>query len=140
MRGKGYEIGVYEYTDSAYSDFVIFFAENPSGEKNYYRYDRKEATIQKATDFIVALEKENSRETNSGNIIDKFIRLDMTEKVIVCSAAALVLLIIALIIVNIVKLSSRKKRHNNETLINMDDDAEPLNFEGILNGEQSDEE
>lgn len=135
----GYEIGVYEYTDSAYSDYVIFFVESPTGEKNYYRYDRKEATIQRATDFILALEKQTGGKTNGSNIIDKFTNLDMTEKVIACSAAALVLLIIALIIVNIVKLSSLKKK-NNEALINMDDEAEPLNFEGILNGEKRDGE
>ena len=94
----GYQAGVYKYTDTAYADYVIFYAESPEGEKNYYRYDTKELTVQNATDFIVALGKMAVDKTQSGNVIDKFLKLDNHAKIIVCSVLALVLLIIALII------------------------------------------
>ncbi len=132
----GYEVGVYKYTDSAYSDYVIFYAEAPSGEKNYYRYDSSEATVQKATDFIVALSKMTGTVGQDGkNIIDKFLKLDDQTKIIVCSVLALVLLIIVLIIINIVKLaSSGKKQRKNEVLLDMDDYGQELDFETIIDG------
>lgn len=130
----GYNIGVYKYTDTAYADYVIFYAESPEGEKNYYRYDTDEATVQKATDFIIALGKMDDDKTQKGNIIDKFLKLDNQTKIIVCSALVLVLLIIALIIINIAKLSSGKPKKINETEVNVDDESEALDFETIIDG------
>ena len=128
----GYQAGVYKYTDTAYADYVIFYAESPEGEKNYYRYDTKELTVQKATDFIVALGKMAVDKTQSGNVIDKFLKLDNQAKIIVCSVLALVLLIIALIIINIAKLSSGKAKKTNE--VNVDDENQALDFETIIDG------
>ena len=130
----GYQVGVYKYTDTAYADYVIFYAESPEGEKNYYRYDTDEATVQRATDFIIALGKMDDDKTQKGNIIDKFLKLDNQTKIIVCSALVLVLLIIALIIINIAKLSSGKPKKINETEVNVDDESQALDFETIIDG------
>lgn len=132
----GYEVGVYKYTDKAYRDYVIIYAEAPSGEKNYYRYDNEEATIQKATDFIVARSKMLA-DGKEGGIVSKFLKLDKQSKLIVCSTLVLVLLVIALIIINIAKLSSGRKAKNNDAIINIDDDAERLDFETIIEGDKS---
>lgn len=137
----GYEIGVYLYDDKAYSDYVIFYAESPSGEKTYYRYDNKEGTIQKATDFIVALGQKTSVEASKdGNIIDKFAVLDNQNKIIVCSVLGLILLVIALIIINIAKLSSGKKQNNQEVSANIDDSSEEIDFETIIDGINQDDQ
>ncbi len=112
----GYTIPAYVYNDSAYSDYVIFYAESSNGVKTYYRYDRSDNTVQKATDFMVALGMVGSQTTvvANGNIIENFMALPLEEQLIVYAVIAIVVLIIILVILNIVKLCSGKKKNKKE--------------------------
>ncbi len=111
-----YTVNGFVYNEAELSDFVIFYGESFSGDKGFYRYDKKDKTIQRAADFTTALNKpaETEPEEEEKSVIARFIELDFKSKMIVISALLIIVLLIVLIIIMIVK--SAKKRPSKEAL------------------------
>ncbi len=107
------EVEAYIYKDDALSDFAIVCAINGEGEKGYYRYDKKENTLQR----YVA---EGRTESVSGNSTAAPLNTDAIV-VIVCAAICLAP-IIAIIIIWI----SRRRYYAEENFDEDFEDNEPL--------------
>lgn len=111
-----YIVNGFVYNAPELSDFVIFYGESFSGSKEFYRYDKKDKTVQRAADFTAALNKpaEEPQSEQEKSVIARFIDLDFKSKLIVISAALIIVLLIVLIIIMIIK--STKKTPSKEAL------------------------
>lgn len=110
-----FSVGGFRYNDTAMADFVIFYAETMDGGKDFYRYDSKDKTIQRAVEFTA--EYQNALkpvEVSNDNIIERFIALELKSKIIVVSGVLAIVLVIVLAIIVIVKAT--RKTPNEEAL------------------------
>ncbi len=125
----GYDISVIKYEDAAFSDFLIVYAENQSGSKDYYRVDTKDNSVQRLIEFSTALKSADTMA--NGTIVTRFIALSNTERLMVCAAALAVLLIVILIIVLIVKLVRGSAYSDQDEITEFDEleDFDDLDFE-----------
>ena len=132
----GYNIGAYSYEDDAYADYVILYLETLDGNKNYYRYDMTDNSVQKATDFVLALSAKDTTLVVGGNIVDNFMSADLNSQMAVGAAALIVILLITLIILTIVRISKNAKSHKVAEGVDVEEDIEELNFAAIIDGEE----
>ncbi len=132
----GYNIGAYSYEDDAYADYVILYLETLDGNRNYYRYDMTDNSVQKATDFILALSAKDMTAAGGSNIIDNFMAADLNSQIAVSASALIVLLLIALIILTIVRISKNAKSRKAAEGVEAQEDVEELDFAAIIDGEE----
>lgn len=108
VKVENYTVNGFKYKDARMTDFVIFYAENALGGKEFYRYDSKEKTVQRATEFALLLGSSVGTATeNTGTIISKFMELELKDKLIAISAVLIIVLIIVLVIIIIVKATRK---------------------------------
>lgn len=65
---SGVSITGYVPEHAANSDFVLIYVENEKGEKRFYRYDRKEQTLQRYVEAFSNLEKDNQTDNYRSNL------------------------------------------------------------------------
>ncbi len=99
-----FSVNGFKYNDTAMTDFVIFYAETGDGARNFYRYDEKEKTVQRAVEFAAEYETAiKPADVENKDLIARFMELELKSKIIVGSGVVAILLIIVLIIIVIAK-------------------------------------
>ncbi len=105
----------FKYNDNAMSDFVIFYAETVDGAKGFYRYDIKDKTVQRAVEFAAEYQDAlNTTEADGENVVDRFIDLELKNKIIVTSGIVAILIIVLLVVIIIVR--TVRKTPNAESI------------------------
>jgi len=99
----GYLVDGYKYNDTKKADFFIFYGENELGIKGYYRYDATDSSVQRATEFTDAMNKNTTQEVN-GTLFENFASLEAKEKAVVIAGISLILVVIALIIITAIRI------------------------------------
>ncbi len=98
---NGVNIPCFKYTSQDYADFIVVSAVTTSGGEGYYRYDVKENTMQRYSEFTGGIFDGTKEETS---VVTAPVRLTA---VVLCVIFALG--VIALIVLIIIKICSRKK-------------------------------
>lgn len=135
----GYDVKIIKYENEIFADFVIVYAQTSLGNKDYYRIDLKENTVQRLPEFAAALEKAAVMER--GTIITRFAALSLYEQIMVCAVAFALLLAIVLIILLLIRLV-RGVAYKKSEMVNELDELEE--FDDFIDEEvvdtQDDEE
>ena len=101
------EITAYTSSNADEKEFALIYAQGPSGNTGFYRYDTVEATIQRAPAAFItapATDNDDKAEDNSGNLLEEFNKLNQTGKIIALTILGIMVLLIIVIIILIVKL------------------------------------
>lgn len=122
-----YNIEVIKYNDAVFADFVIVYAQSSLGNKEYYRIDLKDNSVQRLPDFASKLEKAQSMA--NGTVITRFIALSNTEKIMICAIALAVVLLIVLIVILIIRLVRGIAYRQADEITDLDELEELEDFE-----------
>lgn len=98
---NGIKIPCFKYTSQEYSDFIVVLAVTTNGGEGYYRYDLKENTMQRYSEFVGGIIDGEQEEVS---VVTAPVRLTAVVLTVI-----FVLGIISLIVLIIIKLCSRKK-------------------------------
>ena len=98
---NGVKIPCFKYTSNEYADFIVVSAVATNGGEGYYRYDFKENTMQRYSEFISGV---IGTEEEEASVVTEPIRLTAVVLTVIFALG-----VIALIVLIIIKLCSRKK-------------------------------
>ncbi|MBO7217528.1 MAG: cadherin-like beta sandwich domain-containing protein [Clostridia bacterium] len=107
------KVTAYQSSDPALIEFALVYAKGPDNYTGFYRYDTVEHTLQRAIGTIASApvttpntdSDNNDIDVSNGNIIDRFLALETSTKIIAVAILGIILLLIVGIIVLIVKIA-----------------------------------
>jgi len=102
----GVNITVYKSSDSRLKDFYVFYGYY-NGEKQYFRYDKSEGTIQRYPDFEKTVNTD-TKETKQ-SLFDKIKNFSVIGKIILALAGVAIICIIVILILFIVSNSNKQE-------------------------------
>jgi hypothetical protein len=110
----GAEIDVYNFVDEALKDFFIVKC-YVGGTRAYYCFDSAEGTIQRATQFDLAVQAANTEPDQSENTVKFawFTNMNKTGKAVFLIILFIAIVLIAVAVLVIVKISSMKDEFNS---------------------------
>lgn len=139
---EGYTDGMIHLSDA---DIICYKSENEllkdfyflycyaDGESSFFRYDSVEQTIQRAPEIVPELsEKTDNENVVSGNILERFMLMNTTAKLIIVLLIFASVCILALIILLIVKIASNAS--SEPPIFNPDDTKDEFDEENVYNG------
>lgn len=131
---NGFDVEVIKYENETFADFAIVYAQTSLGNKDYYRIDLKENTVQRLPEFASALEKAAVMER--GTIITRFASLSFFEQVMVCAVVFALILAVVLITLLLIRLV-RGVAYKKSQMVNELDELEE--FDDFIDDDDEDE-
>lgn len=127
VKVKGYQREI-----AGLEDFYVLNCYS-QGENAYYRYDKKEGTLQRAADFDLAISAMTAEPEEPENIFKQFVGMNKTGKTVIIIVLASVIIIVVLLVYFIVNLAKGKTARvkmpevHDESETNSEDDDVALN-------------
>lgn len=119
----------YKSEDANLSDFVLFYAKDPSGNVDFYRYDTLENNIQRATGMGLTF-GDVAEEDNTPKTFIEFIKnLDKDGIIVIACISVVILILLATIIILIVRIITVRRKEMLANEADYDDtDFFDINF------------
>lgn len=118
------KFSAYKSTEEALSDFILFYAKDPSGNVGFYRYDTLENSVQRADGIGLTFGEISEEETEPKNVFDFLKNLNTNGIVALVSMVIAVLVLIVTISILIVKIATARRKE----IMAEDDDYDDNDF------------